>query len=203
MFYTLLIFLTLISSATQLLRCGDLIFVAEDNGEFSRAISLATVNNDSISFVHVGIINIDIDGQIKVIEASPKFGVHEINLEDFLRDSPLIVVKRLKKNFSPQVVVENALKHLNEPYDWWYLPDNGKMYCSELVYESFMDAEGKKIFKSKPISFRDKDGQVPQFWIDLFSKLEVDIPEGVEGTNPNDLAADKNLFTVLTISNQN
>ena len=32
------------------------------------------------------------------------------------------------------------------------------------------------------------DGTLPQFWTELFAKAGEEIPEGVPGTNPNDMA---------------
>lgn len=64
------------------------------------------------------------------------------------------------------------------------------MYCSELVYESFLTDDYRHIFTANPMSFRDKDGQIPEFWGRLFSELGEPVPEGVPGTNPNDMAHD-------------
>lgn len=44
--------------------------------------------------------------------------------------------------------------------------------------------------------FRDADGNLPQFWVDLFAKLGETVPEGVPGTNPNDLSQDPQLVQV-------
>ena len=38
------------------------------------------------------------------------------------------------------------------------------------------------------MNFRDKDGNMPEFWTNLFKEHNEEIPEGVLGTNPNDLS---------------
>ena len=180
---------------------GDLIFQVEGNGDFSQAISQTTSFGDSLSFVHVGIIEVN-NGDITVIEASPKSGVCVTPLDSFLTESPMIngnpgvVIKRLIICFPVKETIDKAKSHLGEDYDWWYLPDNGKMYCSELVYESFLDLNGNRLFKANPMNFRKEDGTIPEFWINLFNQLDRPVPEGIYGTNPQDLAKDKNLLEV-------
>lgn len=46
------------------------------------------------------------------------------------------------------------------------------------------------------MSFRDAEGQMPAFWVELFAKLGETVPEGVPGTNPNDLSRDEQLVEV-------
>lgn len=187
----------------QSLRTGDLLFQGKGNSDFSKAIAASTDANDSINFVHVGLALITAEGLTKIVEASPEEGVRIIGLEEFLNNSPQIdgspyvVVKRLNIVYSLDTAVRNALTFLGQPYDWWYLPDNGKIYCSELIYESFIDEDGKHLFQSKPMSFTGPDGTIPEFWIDLYQRLGMDVPQGVMGTNPNDLSRDPNLTEVL------
>ena len=184
----LLIILGFLRGGAEELRSGDLIFVGEGKGEFSKAITEATAFNDSIRLVHVGIIEIDETGNTFVIEASPEEGVRKIELEKFIEPAPLFCIKRLSISFPVKDMLYRAKSHLGEAYDWWYLPDNGKMYCSELVYDSYLDKDNNHIFNSQPMNFRSPDGNMPQFWIDLFEELGEQIPEGIPGTNPSDLS---------------
>ena len=71
--------------------------------------------------------------------------------------------------------------------------DNGQLYCSELVWESYLAPDGSRLFPARPMNFRAADGTMPQFWVDLFAKLGEEIPEGIPGTNPNDMAHDPQL----------
>lgn len=183
------------------LQSGDLLFQIRGAGEMSAAIDASTSSDGAQGFAHVGMV-IESGGNLEVIEASPREGVRIVNLNEFLADSPQVegrpgvVAKRLDIPFRPEAVVGNAISHLGEPYDWYYLPDNGMMYCSELIYEAFVDGEGSHIFKSVPMRFRDADGNMPEFWTRLYEKLEMEVPEGTPGTNPNDLSADPRLREV-------
>ena len=184
-------------------KTGDLIFVGEGKGDFSKAISESTgEEGDTVKFVHVGIIEVEESGEVYVIEASPEEGVREIALEKFMEEvpkvngEPIIAIKRITKDYPVSETIERAKSHLGEPYDWWYLKDNGKMYCSELVYESYIDEDGEYIFEAQPMNFRGPDGSMPQFWIELFDELKEPIPEGKPGTNPNDMAREECLRTL-------
>lgn len=184
------------------LKSGDLIFVGECNSDFSKAITEATSWGDSLKLVHVAIVEVGEKGEVNVIEASPQEGVRIVPYEKFIEEvpkvdeEPLILVERLNIKFPVEECISRAKSFIGEPYDWWYLPHNGKMYCSELVYESYLDSNGEHIFKTVPMNFRSADGKIPQFWIDLFEELGEPIPEGVAGSNPSDLAKSSCLYKV-------
>lgn len=107
-----------------------------------------------------------------------------------------VVVMRIDCDFSVKEAVHRAESMLGLPYDWSYLPDNNKLYCSELIYESYLNPAGDHIFQSRPMNFLSPDGTFPQFWTDLFSTLGEEIPQGTPGTNPNDLAHESCLVEV-------
>lgn len=186
----------------KIMHNGDLAFVCSGSSDFSSAITDATARGDSVSFVHVGIIILGEEGKETVIEASPEHGVRIVAIEEFLEEAPKIngrpgvVIKSLNAAFSADEAIARAISHLGEPYDWWYLPDNGRMYCSELVYESYINEDGKPIFEARPMNFRAPDGSMPRFWTELYDGLGVDVPEGEPGTNPNDMAKDGRLSEV-------
>lgn len=169
------------------LQTADLVFVSAGASAFDGAIASAT--SDSItSYTHVGIIDCREDG-IYVLEASSKQGVTETPLDVFKeREGNLSYYRVVSGEIDPEQVIENAKSFIGQPYDFLYLPDNESLYCSELVYESYTDAEGKPIFEAHPMNFRDKDGNMPEFWTNLFKEHNEEIPEGVLGTNPNDLS---------------
>ena len=181
-------------------RRGDLIFQASAVSEFSQAINAAARQNpDSLTFCHVGIIDVDDDGTAYVIEAEPKHGVRRVPLSQFLVESdsvdgnPLVVVKRLTVPFSPDAVIAKAMSFLGQEYDHAFIHDNGKMYCSELVYESYFDAQGQHIFQAVPMNFRDSEGNMPLYWIEKYGKMGIPIPEGKPGTHPDTLSRDSRL----------
>lgn len=173
---------------------GDLLFQVAGESSFSYAISASTASSNSLQFVHVAMVVSSEGNEIRVIEADPENGVQVTSLDSFLVRSPQInghpgvVVKRITVGYPVETAINVALSHLREPYDWWYLPDNGKMYCSELIYESCRGFDGQPLFDAKPMNFRNPDGSIPEFWQELYATLGVPVPEGVPGTNPNDLS---------------
>lgn len=198
------ILLPAISHAFQL-KNGDLLFCTGRGSDFSEAITEATAS-DTLSFIHVAIVRINENGEISVVEASPSHGVWTTSLNEFLQSaSPgeqgvRIIAKRLPEGFPANSAVEKALGFVGQPYDWYFLPENGMMYCSELIYEAYIDDEGNHFFGTEPMNFRSSDGTMPQFWIDLYNNLGVSVPEGIPGTNPNQLAHDWRLILVGEIS---
>lgn len=193
-------FLTLTSctdKGNNVLRSGDLVFQVSAGSEMGEAITDATANSDSISYDHVGIVFIE-NGKTFVIEATPEQGVVLTAWEDFTEQADGVVM-RLLQPFDVEKTIARAKSHLGEAYDWSYLPDNGKIYCSELVYESYRAADGKPLFTARPMNFRNADGEMPAFWTDLFSRLGEPIPEGLPGTNPNDMAREASLEVYINM----
>lgn len=171
-----------------MLNDGDLLFCVAETSDMSEAIVKATASNTEMQFDHVALFA-NIKGKPMVIEASAKYGVCVRNWTDFLADAENgLVVKRINHEADTKAAIDRALSFVGQPYDWSYLPENGKIYCSELIYCSFIDEDGKSLFPAKPMIFRDADGNMPQFWTDLFKQLGEPIPEGIPGTNPNDMA---------------
>lgn len=173
---------------------GDLLFCAVDTSAMSMAIGAATGKESmAVAYDHMAIFGV-VDGVPSVIEASSRKGVAITPWDTFLSEAseingkPAITVMRIKDGLCPEKVIARAMSFLGQPYDWYYLPSNGRMYCSELIYESYLDEAGRHIFQASPMNFRDRDGNMPQFWTDLFSGLGIPVPEGIPGTNPNDMS---------------
>ncbi|MDE7305689.1 MAG: hypothetical protein K2N04_07250 [Alistipes sp.] len=185
----------------QPIRTGDLLFQAGQESAMGSAIMAATGKGETLKFTHVGIAVIG-DRADSVLEATSNGGVRMTALQDFLNKSayangrPLVVAKRLKDTAGIAASVRRARTFLGQPYDYSFWPDNSRMYCSELVWESYLTPAGDRIFPARPMNFRATDGSMPAFWIELFEKLGEEIPEGVPGTNPNDMARDSMLTEV-------
>ena len=166
------------------------------------AIKAATGNDCELQFTHVGIAVIG-DRADSVLEATSDGGVRMTALQEFLNKSarpdgrPLVVAKRLKDTAGVAAAIARARTFLGQPYDYSFRPDNGKLYCSELVWESYLAPDGSRIFPARPMNFRAADGSMPPFWSELFAKLGEEIPENVPGTNPNDMARDTALTEVF------
>ena len=187
----------------QELQTGDLLFQVGGNSKMNSAIASSTSGSAAIdtTFTHVGILLIEGDSTC-VLEAADG-GVKITPIADFINKSlmvdgkPVLVAKRVADTSIIPAAIQRAKSFIGQPYDYYYLPDNGRMYCSELVYDSYLNADGKPVFSSKPMNFRAADGSMPQFWTDLFKQLEMEVPEGVAGTNPMDMSRDSILTTVM------
>lgn len=176
------------------LQNGDLIFESVGKSAAAKAIDAATAHANEESFSHVAIIEVAKDG-VYVIEAASENGVQRITLDEFLAEAthdesgnPAVTVMRLNRKYDTAAFIANAKQYIGEPYDHYFMPDNGRMYCSELVYESYRDKNGDPIFTARPMNFRAADGSMPEYWVELFESLGEPIPQGVLGTNPNDMA---------------
>lgn len=175
---------------------GDLLFCVAGSSTMSNAIVNATKTEETVQFDHVALYA-TIDGKPCVIEASPDDGVICRDWNSFLADAKKgVVVKRIDKKFDVNDVINRAKQYVGQPYDWSFLPDNNKLYCSELIYETYLNENGNHVFRAKPMNFRNDDGSMPSFWIELFKKLGESIPEGALGTNPNDMSKEQVLKEV-------
>ena len=168
-------------------------FQVGETSEMTGAITAATGKERQLNYSHVGIA-VRSRGVDSVLEATSDGGVWVTALGDFLARSaridgrPAVTVMRLRDTTGVAAAIERARKFIGQPYDYSFRPDNGKMYCSELVWASYLAPDGSRLFTARPMNFRAADGTMPQFWTELFAKAGEEIPEGVPGTNPNDMA---------------
>ena len=160
---------------------GDLIFFTGGSSSMDDAISSSTGDG----FVHVAIVEVDSEGTVWLIDATPQKGVSR---EKLLEEKGNMVLKRLKDSTGVAASVQRAKALIGSPYDFAFLPDNDAYYCSELVYECFLRPDGSHIFSCQPMNFLDSEGNLPEYWKELFEKLQMDVPQGLPGTNPEDLS---------------
>ena len=187
------------SSNEALLHTGDLIFVGETEGAEAGSMSRAIVSATG-SITHVAIVEVDVTGDVWVIDATPRLGVSRHPLASLIQDNPsaTFIVKRLRDTTGASRFIENAKAFIGQPYDHTFMPGNGALYCSELVRESFRLADGSFLFNEAPMNFLAPDGSTPQYWKQLFDGLGMEVPQGVLGTNPQDMSRSPLLETVET-----
>ena len=192
---------------------GDLLFVGlpvnytiGDTTGMSSAIAAATGDEDSLNYIHVAIIEVDGHDSIWIIDATLKHGVDRYPFSTFLADFtlddgsyPQLDVMRLKDNRHAADYVEQAKKFCGQPYDICFLPDNGALYCSELVRNAYRNADGTYLFGEEPMNFKSADGTFPPYWVYLFDSIGQPIPQDVPGTNPNGMSKEPCLTKVLTL----
>lgn len=166
----------------QDLASGDLLFVRSKESDMEKAISASTGE-----YTHVALVE-KMNGYTFVIEADRQEGVRRINFYEWEQEyADQYDVFRLTQPFDTADVISRAKRFLWKPYDNAFLPDNDKLYCSELIYECFWK-NGEHLFEAKPMNWRDAEGNIPWYWIEHFQKLGVPVPEAVLGTNPTDMA---------------
>ena len=176
----------LCNNALVELRPGDLLFYRDTEGMG------AAVSESTGEYTHVAMVE-SVGDTVWIIDATQKYGVSR---RPFLRkrhDSrPYPDVYRMEFgciDLDSSLARARALVGL--PYDNAFLPDNGALYCSELIYECYLDdcpGHTRHLFEAKPMNWRNKKGKLPKYWKKHFKRLGMKVPEGVPGTNPTDMS---------------
>lgn len=196
-FFLLLLFFSFVSFSQHKieLQNGDFIFQSMHCGPLCDAINQVTEGYHGIDFNHMGMVVIQ-DQKTYILEASGA-AVKLTPYETFITYTDLpMYVGRLKKRY--QKLIPNAiafgLQQLGVPYDDEYLYDNGKYYCSELIYDCFLQANKKPLFTLFPMTFK-APGSNTYFdvWEAYYQKLNVEIPEGKPGCNPGGISTSKKI----------
>ena len=187
--YFYLLFTILISCTKNFkLQEGDLLFQDLDSSPLCNAIELVTPGYNGANFSHIGLV-VSVNDTLKVLEAIPP-KVMTTNLDDFINRSfdkngnPKVIVGRLKKKFTNSInnAVSYSKSKLDIPYDEVFLINNETYYCSELIYEAFLN---DSIFELKPMTFlHPKTKDTLKVWKEYYSDLNTNIPEGNPGINP-------------------
>ena len=176
---------------------GDLIFVCDTAGMGGAIQSSTGGEKDRHVFTHVAIAECT-DSGIYVIDATPSLGVSRRTLGEFILsitggnlDKPFTQYAyyyQMTVPFDTLLLQKRLHAFVGQPYDHYFMPDNGRMYCSELVYECFFDYNGHHLFPVKPMNFKAADGSMPLYWQEHFARLGTAIPQDMPGTNPNDMS---------------
>jgi hypothetical protein len=179
------------------LQSGDLLFLDLDCGPLCDAIESVTKGYNNQKFSHVGMVCLRNDSSF-VIEAIGN-SVRLTWLPNFLKYStkPALIGRLKNQNLVPKAM-DFSVSKLGVPYDDNFLYDNGKYYCSELLYDAFREANGgKPVFKLEPMTYKKVGtNEFEPAWVEYFKKLGTEIPEGKPGCNPGGISLAKEL-TIL------
>ncbi|KAB2807712.1 YiiX/YebB-like N1pC/P60 family cysteine hydrolase [Phaeocystidibacter luteus] len=178
------------------LREGDLLFQDLDCGPMCDAIETVTEGVDGKDFSHCAMV-VERNDSLFAIEAIGS-GVQLTPIEKFYRRSgdtlevKNITVGRVKAEYTyliPQAM-RFATQQVGQPYDDPFLLNNGRWYCSELLYESFKSANGgEDFFELFPMTFKDPGtNEFFPAWTDYYAELGDSIPEGEPGLNPGSIS---------------
>jgi hypothetical protein len=173
----------------SVLRSGDVLFQDLDCGPLCDAIETVTEGIGGHDFSHAGMI-VRLGDSLAVIEAIGS-DVHLTSLRDFHARSSKVwhgSVQPIHRTLAGRAA-DSALAMLGVPYDDAFLPDNGKLYCTELIALAFERANGSRVFEQRPMTFKDpRTGTFFPAWEAYYTALGMPIPEGVEGCNPGGLS---------------
>ncbi|NLR93651.1 YiiX/YebB-like N1pC/P60 family cysteine hydrolase [Flammeovirga agarivorans] len=175
------------------LEAGDIIFQDLDCGDFCVAINKVTEGWNGRDFSHCAIVAEENDS-LFIIEAVSA-GVKKTSFKEFFgkhTGNGGTVLGRVKPEYKSiaQQAAKHAFKYLGKSYDEVFDINNDKYYCSELIYETFKEAnEGKEVFHLFPMTYKDPDTkEYFPIWVDYFNNLGEHIPEDEPGLNPGGIS---------------
>ncbi len=175
------------------LQTGDLIFQESCVGSMGSAIKEVTTSVEEYQFTHVGIVYIDENDSVFVIEATQprvaKTPLHEYLHPKNEKDCPPVsVVGRLKPEYQYCIpkAIEESFSLIGKEYDNGFILGDDKYYCSELIYEILLKANnGNPIFPLNVMTFKSSEtGEISSGWREHFQKYNLPVPEGELGINP-------------------
>ncbi|MBB6463941.1 YiiX/YebB-like N1pC/P60 family cysteine hydrolase [Flammeovirga kamogawensis] len=186
------------------LKPGDIIFQDVDCGPFCDAVDKVTSGYNGKDFSHCALV-VQENDSLFIIEAVGQ-GVVKTSFHQFFGKKIAAggtLVGRVKKQYAylAPKAAKNAFQYLGKEYDDVFDINNDKYYCSELVYETYREANnGKDVFKLFPMTYKDPDTQdYFPIWVDYFKKLNVQIPEGEPGLNPGGVSK-SDYLDIISIS---
>ncbi|MBB4605675.1 hypothetical protein GGR59_001920 [Xanthomonas arboricola] len=177
------------SIAVQL-QDGDLLFVTAARTGLSGAIDDATAKQDAPSFDHVALLAHD--GTEQVLLHADEQGSRQQPLQAFVEDANTrhrqIHVYRLTEEQRGAIpgAIAQARRMLGKPYNQTYVQDDNSYYCSDFIERAF---RAQHVFALQPMNFRNlQTGQVSPYWTEFYRSKGMAVPQGLPGTNPNDMA---------------
>ena len=183
------------------LKTGDIIFQSMNCGPLCEAINEVTEGYQGKDFSHLGLVLIQNDS-IYIIEAGGK-EVKKTPYSTFKTyTKEEMYVGRLKPKYRKLIpaAIAFSLQQIGTPYDDEYLYDNGKYYCSELIYDAFLEAYKKPLFHMYPMTFKSpQSNEFFDVWAEYYKNLKMEIPEGELGCNPGGISTSDTLKIIGTI----
>jgi hypothetical protein len=166
------------SHYSEQLQEGDLLFQNLNCGDLRNAIEAVTEgSNDTLKAVEAIGNKVQVDSLKKFFARSGDTAVIQN-----------ITVGRVKHQFENLIpnAITNARQLIGQPYDDEFLSGNGNWKCSDLIYETFKQANNQNdFFELEPMKFTDqKTKTFFTAWVNYLKELKTEIPEGKLGINP-------------------
>lgn len=192
------------------LQDGDILLQDLYFGDLCNAIEAVTEGVNGKDFSHCALV-VKVNDTLKVVEAiGDKVQVN--SLKKFIARSgdttviQNITVGRVKHQFEKLIpnAILNSRQLIGQPYDDEFLLGNGKLYCSELIYETFKQANNQNdFFELEPMTFKDpKTKTFFPAWVNYNKELKTEIPEGKLGINPGHISR-SNKIQIIKINSFN
>ncbi|KTF35812.1 YiiX/YebB-like N1pC/P60 family cysteine hydrolase [Xanthomonas vesicatoria] len=169
---------------------GDLLFVTAARTGLSGAIDDATATQGEPSFDHVALVAHA--GDTEVVLHADEQGSREQALATFIAEASAkqrqIVVYRLTPAYRPAIphAIAQARRMLGKPYNDTYVQDDNSYYCSDFIERAF---RAHQVFALQPMNFKNpQTGNVSPYWTEFYRSKGMAVPQGLPGTNPNDMA---------------
>lgn len=171
---------------------GDLLFCCNGSHEI-----LDVSGKSQWKFDHVAIA---VDSST-IIESTPYEGVALKSLHKFINSRKVFVAQVHNKQLAEKAA-EIASRFVGMAYNHTF-SDNCKngLYCSQLITTSFKIANNNMpYFKEDTLNFLDKNGNLPDFWIQYFKRYNMNVPQGKSGSHPSRLFEDKKIVRRCLLS---
>lgn len=168
-----------------------IVFLRGDDTELSQAIVRGSgadrshvAQGDEIPlFDHVG-LQVDND----VIEAGFYTGVVATPFGDFTGRAPGFLAMDLPAAVDAEAAARRARSSLGMGYNRLFTrglrADPPVLYCSELIREACLRADGSYYFRKIPLNFCDATGKLLPYWEAHYRVLNAPVPQGQPGTSP-------------------
>lgn len=191
----------MIKKATSCYKAGTIIFQSLKSGiGFNRAVNLSgTPQRSETEFTNINHVGLYV-GDGYVIEATRQHGVIKRKLSTFLLAANYNIVATIKETGLIDTAVERAHYALGQPYNHSFYPDGHDFYCSELIVYAFQYHNGDSYFEQYPMNFSDSSQQILPYWQEYYQQLGQVIPQGVQGSHPQQLLRQKPLFEAIHLA---
>ena len=167
-----------------MIKKGDVIFTADKN---EKNISSLSLGYAEVSYYHCSLYI----GNGQIIEATPDNGVSISDISKYTDNINLVGRIDCSDEFINNVI-DYAKQHVGKSYNHLFLPNTDTLYCSELIHKVFCQANNKPIFSSQYLNYiNDGKSEISDYWISLYKSKGLSVPQGKEGSHPNNLSLDK------------
>lgn len=160
------------------------------------AIESVTRSYGTHHFSHIGLVHLRGDSVFVIEAIGSQVQLTPIHTFTARSNKPLVHARVLERYATlAHKATDTALRYLGIAYDNDFIYNNGKYYCSEMIYDAFKAAnKGKPFFRLQPMTFKQPGSkQYFPVWEQHYRKLGIAIPQGQPGINPGGMSRSKKI----------